>query len=160
MVADILTAVQESGIASELRMSRWTYPGVNAGHILGLALLFGAILPLDLRLIGFWRSVPLASLARVLVPVAMTGLALAVITGALLFSVDAVKYAATRLFQVKMLLILGGIANALLLRRVEAWTARRETAGAAAAPRLRAAGGLSIALWLAAIVCGRMLGYI
>lgn len=160
MLADILGAIQDSAIASALRGSRWAYPFVNTGHIVGLALLFGAILPMDLRLVGFWRSVPVAALARVLVPTAITGLAIAVVTGGLLFSVSATRYAGLTLFQVKLLLILCAVANAVLLRRAANWAAAREGAGLTISPRLRAAGLLSIGLWLATIVAGRMLGYL
>ena len=40
----------------------WTYGVVNLAHILGIAMLFGAIVVLDLRLLGVWRAVPLAAL--------------------------------------------------------------------------------------------------
>jgi hypothetical protein len=161
MLAEALTALQNLEPVAALRASRWVYPLVNSGHIAGLALLFGAILPLDLRLLGAWRSVPLHLLARVLVPVAMTGLALAAATGLLLFSVSATKYAATGLFPVKLGLIALAVANALLLRRSPDWTLARipELPGATTA-RLKAAGALSIGLWLAVILCGRFLAYL
>ncbi|MGH6945923.1 MAG: hypothetical protein ACREDZ_01230, partial [Kiloniellales bacterium] len=125
MLFELLSALQGTELASALRASRWVYPLVNAGHIAGLALLIGSIVPLDLRLLGLWRSQPIAPLARVLLPVTVSGLALAVTTGALLFSVHAVKYAGTTLFQVKLLLILAALANAALLRRSPAWKAQR-----------------------------------
>jgi len=84
-----LAAVEATAAAQYLRASRWGYAAVSGAHILGIALLVGAILPLNLRLLGFWRSIPRANLLRVLVPVAATGLVLAVFTGPLLFSVGA-----------------------------------------------------------------------
>ncbi|MGP1396518.1 MAG: hypothetical protein ACTS3R_13485 [Inquilinaceae bacterium] len=149
MLAELLSAIEGSAIASGLRVARWGYAAVNAGHIVGIALLFGSIVPLDLRLMGFWRSVPVPDLARVLVPVSVAGLVLAAATGALLFSVGATDYAAMPLFQIKLLLILAAVANALLLRRL-----------AGPSPRWKAAGALSLCLWLAVIACGRALGYL
>jgi hypothetical protein len=160
MLVDWLTALQELAPVAALRSSRWTYAGVNAGHIVGIALLFGAIVPLDLRLMGLGRSVAIGTLARILVPVAAVGLALAIAAGALLFSIRAVQYAGTTLFQVKLALIACGIANALLLRRAVAWETASGEVGAMPPARLRAAGALSIALWLAAILCGRMLAFL
>lgn len=157
---EALTAFQDLSLPAALRASRWVYPLVNAGHILGLALLFGAILPLDLRLLGFWPGLPLRPLARILVPVALCGLAIAVATGLLLFSVSAAKYAATPLFQIKMLLVLAAATNALLLRRAAAWNEAHKADPIAPDTRLRLAGGLSILLWLAVILCGRFLAYI
>ena len=160
MIVEALTALQEMALPSALRASRWVYPVVNTGHILGLALLFGAILPLDLRILGYWPKLPLAATARVLIPVSLCGLALSVITGALLFSVHAVKYAAMPLFQVKLLLILAALVNALLLLRSADWTLAKVPEMQIDSARLRLAGGLSIALWLAVIFCGRFIAYV
>lgn len=155
---ELLTALQETPLASALRNGRWSYAGVNAAHIAGFALLFGAIVPLDLRLMGAWRnSISIAALSRILVPIAATGLALAIGAGFLLFSIRAVQYAGTALFQVKLALILCGIANALLVHRAKAW----EKAGEGVPPlRLKIAGALSIFVWLAVIICGRMLAFL
>ena len=77
-------ALEATAPAEYLRASRWGYAAVNGAHILGIALLVGAILPLNLRLLGFWPSIPRANLLRVLVPISAMGLALAVLTGSLL----------------------------------------------------------------------------
>jgi hypothetical protein len=157
----LLAALQDAPPVAALRASRWVYPLVNSGHIVGLALLFGAILPLDLRLLGAWRSVPLHHLARVLLPVAMAGLSLSVVTGLLLFSVGAVKYAGLPLFPLKLALIAAAVANALALRRSAAWTlARIPEVTMDPTARLKAAGLLSLGLWLAVILCGRFLAYL
>ena len=154
----VIAALGESGLAATLRGSFWLYPLINAGHIIGLAMLFGGILPLDLRLIGCWRSVPIAPLMRVLMPVAIVGLGIALITGPLLFVVQPVDYAANPYFLIKLLLIGCAVTNALLLRLAPAW--RALSAGAQpAGPRLRVAGVLSVVLWLGALICGRMIGY-
>jgi hypothetical protein len=160
MLADVLGALQDAAIVGALRRSHWVYPLVNTGHIVGLALLFGAIVPLDLRLIGVWREIPLAPLARLLLPVALAGLSLAVLTGALLFSISALKYAGMALFQAKLLLILAALTNALLLHRSAAWAAHRDAEPRGTTPRLRLAGMLSIGCWLTAILAGRMIGYL
>jgi hypothetical protein len=60
----------------------WTYGLVNLAHILGVASLFGAVLVLDLRLLGVWRRVPLASIAGPTVAVAAGGFLVAAASGA------------------------------------------------------------------------------
>jgi hypothetical protein len=160
MLVEWLAAIENLPLVAELRSSRWTYAIINASHIAGIALLFGAIVPLDLRLMGCWRSVPIRTLSRVLVPVAAAGLALAVAAGVSLFSIRAIQYAGTGLFRVKMLLILCGVANALLLRGAQQWEGSAAVVDAPPPLRLRAAGALSIALWLAVLVCGRMLAFV
>jgi hypothetical protein len=151
-LADLLAAIEASGLASHLRGSRWTYPLVNAGHVLGLALLVGAIAPLDLRLIGFWRTEPVARLAAILRPVAAFGAGLAIVTGGLLFSVQAADYAALGLFRAKLALVALGLLNAALHAG--------DRLAALSPARQRAVGALSLAFWIAALVAGRMLGYV
>lgn len=160
MLSEALAALQGLDPVLALRRSVWVYPFVNAGHIIGIALLFGAIVPMDLRLMGVWRDAPLRAVAGITVPVAVVGLLLAITTGALLFSVRAVEYARIELLQVKLLLIAGAVANALLLRRTSAWRAFAEGDLAGTSPRLQAAGALSLGLWLSVIVCGRLIGYL
>ncbi len=160
MLAEVLSALQDAALVGALRRSHWVYPLVNAGHIVGLALLFGAIVPLDLRLLGLWQRVSIGVLARLLLPVAIGGLMLAALTGALLFSVSAVKYAGLTLFRIKLLLILGAAVNALLLHRTVSWGIHHDGDLAGTTPRLQVAGALSLGLWLATIVAGRMLGYL
>jgi hypothetical protein len=160
MLVDWLTALQDLPWIVELRNSRWSYAVVNACHIVGIALLFGAIVPLDLRLIGCWRSVPIRTLARILVPAAFTGLLLAISAGMLLFSIRAVQYAGTTLFQFKVSLILCGVANAFLIRNAKQWEASTTAVNVIPPLRLRVAGVLSIGLWLAVIFCGRMLAFL
>lgn len=160
MLTEWLTALEALAPVAALRSARWTYAAVNASHITGIALLFGAIVPLDLRLMGCFRQVSIKTLARVLAPVAVSGLLLAVAAGSLLFSIRAVQYAGTTLFQVKMALVACGIANALLLRKAAAWEAGLNDVGAMPPSRMRAAGALSIALWLSVIVCGRFVAFL
>jgi hypothetical protein len=131
-----LTALQDLPLVAALRASRWSYAAVNASHIVGIALLFGAIVPLDLRLMGFWRSISIKALARILVPVAAAGLLLAIAAGALLFSIRAVQYSGTVLFQIKMALIVCGIGNAVLLRKATQWEAAAHAIAPARSRRL------------------------
>ena len=149
----VLEALGGSALAQWLRFSRWGYAAVNTAHVLGIALLVGAILPLNLRLIGVWRSVPLEPLARVLLPVAATGLLLAMGTGALLFITRATEYGALDLFLVKITLVAAGVVHALSLHL---------GAGVANLSRghRRLAGATSLSIWLAVLVCGRMIAFV
>lgn len=158
MLNEVLGDLQNLTWVAELRASRWVYPLVNTGHIFGFALLFGAILPLDLRMLGLWRSVPLRTLSTVLVPVALTGLGIAVVMGSPLFAVRAEKYAALGIFQLKLLFVAAAVVNALLLHTSSAWATAQDCRGAMPF-RLRLGALLSLSFWTAAIVCGRMIGY-
>lgn len=149
----MLGALEQAAPIVALRESTFAFPLVNALHIIGIALLFGAIVSLDLRLLGWGRGAGSAdSLATLLVPVAIAGLLIAIPAGLLMFATDARAYAASPLFQAKMVLVALAIGNALWLRVA----ARRGPT-----PRLRAAfaAAASILLWLGAIVLGRLVGY-
>ena len=140
----LLAALEQSTIGDAMRSWRWLYPIVNVAHIFGISLLFGAVVTLDLRYLGVWRSVDRDILSRVLVPVALAGFVLAVLAGALLFTTDAQKYADMALFQVKLGLIAFAIANII-------WLAQKRAAAAAL---------VSLVCWTGAIICGRFIGYL
>ena len=141
----LFTGLEQSALGDAMRSWRWLYPIINTAHIAGIALLFGAIVSLDLRYLGFWKSVGADGLARVLVPVAVSGFVLALLAGGMLFTTDARKYAAMPLFQIKMALIGLGVLNAAYLarKRATAWVAL-----------------ISLATWTGALICGRFIGYL
>lgn len=155
-MAETAAWLQGTALAQDLRASTWLYPFVNLAHVIGIALLFGAITVLDLRLIGVWRSAPIALLARPLVPVAAAGLAVALATGPLLFIVQAVDYAANPLLYVKMAAIAVGIVNIILLHRWPTW---RSEESEHAATWLRVSGIVSFVSWLGAVAAGRLIAY-
>lgn len=114
-------------VAAALRRSDLAYPLVSAAHILSLALLVGAIATLDLRLLGVFPGHSVGGLGPPLSRVAAAGLALAAVTGFLLFSVRPAAYAQNPAFLIKLCLLGAGIGNALLLHRGAHW--RRALAG-------------------------------
>ena len=77
MIDEWAAALEATALAAALRNSVWSYPLVNAAHILGVALLVGSIVPLDLRLLGAWRSVPLPPLWGMLTRTAGAGAVIA-----------------------------------------------------------------------------------
>lgn len=144
--------------AELLRRSATLYLLVNAAHILGIGLLVGAILPLDLRLIGLLREGPIAVLAPFLVRVAATGLAIAMVTGLLLFSVKPTEYAANPAFLVKLGLVFLGLVNVVVQHRNARWRLLRE--GGEPTTGIRLLAGLSFVFWVAALVAGRWIGFV
>jgi hypothetical protein len=127
---------------------------VNATHIIGIALLFGAVATLDLRLLGAFRGQQLAELGPPLQRVAAAGLLLAALTGALLFTTRPTAYAGNPAFLLKLGLVGLGAANALLLHRRGLW--RRALASGEAPLALKAAALVSLLSWIAAVLAGRM----
>jgi hypothetical protein len=85
--------LQQSGIA---------YLFVNAAHILSIGLLLGSILPFDLHLIGLNRLGSTAIIGPLLLRIAATGLALALMTGFWLFTVKPREYIENPAFLAKI----------------------------------------------------------
>jgi hypothetical protein len=159
LLETLAAAIQASPLSATLRSSLWLYPLVNTGHVVGIALLFGAIVPLDLRLVGWWQRMPVDDLAGILVPVSVAGLLLALSTGSLLFATRPLDYVGEPLFGIKMALLVLAVGNALLLRL--SLPRGSGQAGAGARPRFawRLAGIVSLVLWLGVITAGRLIGY-
>ena len=160
MIGEWTAALEATEIATALRNSIWSYPLVNTAHIFGVALLIGSVVPLDLRLLGLWGSVPLASLWAVLTRTAGIGLVVAITFGALLFITRATEYVASNFFIAKMILVLLGAANTLMLR-MPTQPPESQIAAPRVKPsaRLRVAAGISLASWLSALTLGRLIGY-
>jgi len=158
MLDELLGALAASPLASALRASRVVYPLVNALHILGLGALFGAILALDLRLLGAARSIPAEPLARYLPRVAAAGLGTAVLTGFALFTVQPADYVANRAFLLKVALVGIGAVHALSVHRSGAWR-RFVATGGVVETRLLVSAAISLVIWVAAILSGRFIAF-
>jgi hypothetical protein len=154
-VEEVFAIIQATPVAQYLRTSRWGYAAVNTAHVLGIALLVGAILPLNLRLLGFWPGVPRGALVRVLVPAAAAGLLLAIVAGAFLFSARAEEYAALGVIWLKVAFIGLGILGALALHRAYGLELAQSSDA-----RVAAHAVLSTVCWLGALVCGRLIAFV
>jgi hypothetical protein len=157
-VIDILEWLSATTPAVALRRSGTLYMFVNAAHILAIGLLLGAILPLDLRLAGFFRKVPVEIVAPFLSRAAGVGLAAAIVTGFCLFSVRAVEYAANPAFLAKLGLIALGLLNLSIVHLGRGWKTAVSTG--IVRPGLRFSAVLSAAVWIAAVLAGRWIGFL
>ena len=158
---DFMTWMQASALGHFMRESGpWTYAIVNLLHILGVASLFGAVVILDLRLMGVWRGTPLAALAEAAAPVAAFGFALAATSGIGLLATKATEYIGNPFLYIKFPAVAIGVVNALVLNFSPAWHARgRRELSQRENRQLAWMGGTSLACWLTAIGAGRMIAY-
>ena len=160
-MTDALAWLQSSALGMFMRDSGpWTYPVVNVIHVFGVATLFGAVLVLDLRLLGAWRRAPLAPITTVAAPVAMAGFAIAAASGVCLLAANALKYENNPVLLVKFAAIGLGVVNAIALRGTAAWKAHTaRDLSRSEAQRLGLIGGVSLVSWLTAVGAGRIIGY-
>jgi hypothetical protein len=150
----LLAAIEASWPAQYLRFSRFPYAAVNGVHVFAISLLVGSTVPLGLRLIGLWKDIPASVFQRVLSPVAACGLALAIASGLLLFSVRASEYAALGVFQLKLTLIAAGFSSAAIATLFNVFRA-----GASRSSRMLH-GAISIMAWTGALACGRLIAFV
>ncbi|MEF2279599.1 hypothetical protein V3W47_14995 [Deinococcus sp. YIM 134068] len=159
-VERLLTWLEQTPPAVALARSIWLYPAVESVHILGFALLVGAAACLDLRLLGVSRRLPVGLVARHALPLVWLGFALAAVSGVLLLATDATETGLKPVFLAKLALIaLAGVNAAFFHARV----ARSVTAwglGVMPPPAARLAGLLSLTLWAAVLVLGRLIAYV
>lgn len=144
--------------AAWLQGSATAYIFVNAAHILAVGLVLGAVLPLDLRLAGGLRSVPLTVAGPLLSRIGATGVALALLTGLWLFTVNAAAYLDNTAFLYKLGLL--GLALANVAWQHLSPGLRRAYAGDAVSPGVKLRALLSVLLWLAVLVAGRWIGFL
>jgi hypothetical protein len=149
-------ALENSAIGAAVRDSLWLFPVVEVFHLLGLAVIGGAILVVDFRLLGLGlRNQPVSRLARDVQPWVVGSLVLMVLSGVPLFLSEATKCYYSFAFWTKM--------TALLFAIVFTFTIRRSVASAPdgrfSSASYRAVGLTSIALWSTVGWGGRWIGF-
>ncbi len=154
------TWLERTAIATWVRTSTWGYPAVEVVHLFGLAVLIGTAVAFDLRLLGLSSRLPADAMARHLLPWARVGFALALVSGALLFSTQAATFITQPVFLLKVAAIAAGVCNAAIFARgvhrdIAVWNYSPHPPAAA-----RAAAVVSLLAWSTALVCGRLLAYL
>ncbi len=160
-MADLLAWLEGSPLGHAMRNAgSWSYGIVNLIHLLGIGSLFGAVLLLDLRLLGAWRSIPLASITRPTVPIAATGFVIAAASGVCLIATNATEYVGNPFLLIKFPAIAVGFINAAVVRQLASWKARESRELTTREQRqLSIVGAVSLTSWLTAIAAGRLIGY-
>jgi hypothetical protein len=159
-IRGIFHAIESLSLPTAIRDSLTGFPWLETAHIVAATLVVGLIVFLDLRLIGVHaREQPVTKLKQATLPWVWGSFALAAVSGLLLFSQTAVKYAALGVFQAKMLLLVLAGINMLVFqlvawKDVDTWDTQIPPP-----PKARAAGCLSLALWLCIVVLGRWIGF-
>jgi hypothetical protein len=134
-----------------LQSTPWAYPALEAVHIVGIALLVGNLVALEMRVFGRAAALPVSGLARLSLTIALSGFALAAASGSLMFATQPFELLANRAFLVKMgLLVLAG-CNAVWFH------ARGSLLKLDSMARVQMLS--STAIWLAVIFCGRWIAY-
>jgi hypothetical protein len=151
-----LRPLQDTAIATAIKNSTWLFPALETAHFFGLSLLMGALLVMDLRLVGVLRLGSLKSSLNFAV-LAMVGFGINVVSGLGFFISSPENYAQNPLFLIKMALVAVAGLNLLWFEFVERRELLALPEGAAMPLRTQIVGWLSLLLWTAIIVLGRYL---
>ena len=159
-ITSFLQSLEASGLATRIRDSLWLFPLIESTHVLGLALVLGTIAVIDLRLLGFASTQrSFQRMASEILKWTWEAFALTALTGTLMFTTNARVYYHNFFFRTKMLmLVLTGI-NILVFELTAGRTIHRWDQAPSAPPAGRAAAALSLALWIAIVFMGRMIGF-
>ena len=159
-IAAWLKWIQETGLAERIRESLLLFPLLESAHVIGLALVFGTIAVIDLRLLGKASAErSFQFMASDILKWTWAGFALTAVTGALMFITNAEGYYSNFYFRIKMLLLVAAGLNMLAFeltagRKIPQW----DRARSAPSPG-KAIAVLSIVIWIGVICAGRMIGF-
>jgi len=146
--------LQATPVAVAIRENDILFPWIECIHVLAIVLVVGTIFIVDLRLLGIAsRDRPMSVLLREVLPYTWTAFAVAAVTGSLLFSSNATKYAHNTFFQIKMMLLVIAAANMGIFHLIGA---HKRGQGLLS---VRAAGAISLLVWVGVIACGRWIGF-
>ena len=150
-------AIEASAFGAAMRDLPWLFAAVKAAHLTGIAMLVGSIAILDLRLLGFRRSIPVRRLAARILPWTAASFLLIVPSGLAMFAARAGELIASPVFALKICLILAAGANAGIFHAGIFRGATQWEVDAIPPLAARTAAAMSIALWISVIACGRSL---
>lgn len=159
MIQTLVQAIEGSTINNWVLATYWLWPLMEILHFVGLTLLLGAMLIIDLRLAGFMRQMRVSS-THVLLPWATIGFSINLITGVLFFLGDPGRYAINIGFQIKMILVLIAGLNALwyVLKvnpLMQSWDPYGDTPGIA-----KLIAYVSLGTWFGVLLLGRLIPYV
>jgi hypothetical protein len=135
----------------------WVWPAAETLHFVGLCLLFGVALIVNLRMLGIGKSMLSFAALRQLFPLGMLGFTLNLVTGMMFFVATPEQYTGY-LFFLKMALVVAGAVNLLYFMSSKAPGSLGHGDDAGLWTKLIAAS--AIVIWTAVVFCGHMLPWL
>ena len=149
---------QDTALGTGIRNSTYWFPWIEVFHLLGLAVLGGTILAVDMRVLGvILRREPVARLAKSLQPLMVAGLIVMLVSGVLLFLSEAMKCYENVPFRLKMIFLFAAILFTFTVRRRVTASLVEETAPIRTWMKFMSV--ISLLLWSGVGVMGRGIGF-
>ncbi len=154
---DVLRAIEDSGFGIWVRESGslWSYPTIVFLHAVGLTFVAGVNAAIDLRLLGFAPSLPVASM-RGLFPVMWIGFWINALSGTALLIADATTMMVSWVFWVKIAAIVLAVVTLTRIRSVLSL----DPGAPDVSLRLKRLAAASLFLWFVAVTAGRLTAYL
>jgi hypothetical protein len=153
-IGGVMMAFEHSGLGHAARSTGWLYPLANLVHVLGAALVVGAIATFDIQVLRGPREAPIVS--HTAIPVAIVGLVFQAASGIVLLSAEASTVVRNPAFQFKMAILVFALANVALFR----WRFGRALKTGAPLDGAQTLAAVSLASWVLALLAGRSIAYL
>lgn len=142
-----------------IQATYWLWPILEIIHFVGLSLLLGGLIVMDLRMAGHFRGLDPVSTHKLL-PLVFIGFGLNLATGILFFYGDPMRYSINIGFQIKMILVIIAGLNALLYYWKVAPSMRTWTTDTVPPAIAKGVAYTSLTVWTGVLLCGRLIPYV
>ncbi len=153
-IGGVMLAFEHSGLGHAARSTGWLYPLANLVHVLGAALVVGAIATFDIQVLRGPRQAPIVSHSAI--PIAVVGLVFQATSGVVLLSAEASTLVRNPAFQFKMAVLIFALANVAVFR----WRFGRALKAGAPLDGAQTFAAVSLASWILVLLAGRSIAYL
>ena len=160
MIETLTNQIMASQLSQWIQTTYWLWPVLEIIHFFGLTLLMGGLIIVDLRMIGFFPTINLQGVKKLL-PFVIFGFLLNLITGILFVYGDPSRYAINIGFQIKLILILLAGCNAAIYHfKVEGYALELVSSSIKPPLTIKLVGLTSLSLWTGVLLLGRLIPYV
>jgi len=157
---EICQWLQDTQIGTEIRESIWVFPVIEGIHVLALAISVGIVYYFDLRLLGYnMRRQSISEVRNQILPWAIAGFVIMVISGGLLFWAQAAKAYVSIFGKIKFVALVLALINILAYHGITETTIAEWDKVPVPPMKARMAGVFSIVLWTVVIAARRLMAY-
>ena len=153
-IGGVMMAFEHSGLGHAARSTGWLYPLANLVHVLGAALVVGAIATFDIQVLRNPRTAPIVP--HTAIPVAVVGLVFQAASGVVLLSAEASTLVKNPAFQFKMAMLILALANVAVFY----WRFGRALKTGAPLDGAQPFAAVSLASWILVLLAGRSIAYL
>ena len=159
MLESFAASIVDGPLNQWIQSAYWLWPIMEIIHFMGLSLLLGGLIIIDLRMAGYFKVLNPATTHKLL-PAVLLGFVLNLITGVLFFYGDPLRYSINIGFQIKMVLVLLAGLNALLYHWKVSPVMRTWNPAADSPPMAKIVAFTSLTIWTGVLLCGRLIPYV